>query len=421
MTITKNCRVSTFTLLLLLGVACGDSSAPATAGSGSTPDPSPPASGDPFVHPVPVAPPGGTEPPEGPAVRFVGRFDERDPGGPMCGWPGCRIIASFEGTAVSVRLIEEEQPDGPSEWDVAIDGKWQSKLVLTVGERTYDLASQLPSGTHRVELYKRSESQTGVTQFRGFDFHGGVLKRPPPRAERHLEIVGDSDVSGYGYEGAAHGGDCGGTAWLARYQNFRAAWGARLAEKLGADLEGTVFSGKGLYFNAWRPDEETIDLLYPRANPEDSTSTFDLHKIVPDVVIVSIGGNDYNLGQPVDTGPAPLAGFTEKARLFTSMLRRAYPKAHLFLMAYATLTDDDPPGRGKRTNVVTAFQTVVHEHASKGDAKVYFIAPPVADHTELTACDGHGGPEYHERIATFLAREISTRTGWSTVSTSSWN
>ena len=29
-------------------------------------------------------------------------------------------------------------------------------------------------------------------------------------------------------------------------------------------------------------------------------------------MIVAIGGNDYNLGQPQDTGPAPLDGFTAK-------------------------------------------------------------------------------------------------------------
>jgi hypothetical protein len=349
---------------------------------------------------------------EGPAVRFVGRFDRRDAMGPKCGWPGCRIIARFEGSAVSARLFEEERPDGPSEWDVAIDGRWQPKLALVLGDHLYDVARSLAAGVHQIELYKRTESQTGVTQFLGFDFHGGTLKPPPPRAVRRIEIVGDSDVAGYGYQGALDGGDCGGTAWLARYQNFHAAWGARLADKLDAELEGTVFSGKGFYFNAWRPDVETIDVLYPRANSEDVASVFDYATIVPDVVIVSIGGNDYNLGQPEDTGPAPLEGFTAKVRSFTALVRKEYPAAHLFLMAYATLTDDDPPGRLKRTNVVTAYQTVMKERLAAGDARVYFVAPPVANANELTACDGHGGPQYHERIALFLANEIASRTGW---------
>jgi len=402
-----------------VGVACGGGGA-SSNGTGTEPAANPPpvpgGEAPPQSTPStpPAAPTASSPPPaqEGPAIRFVGRFDTRDATGPKCGWPGCRVVANFDGTAVSVRLNEQERPDGPSEWDVAIDGQWGPKLVLALGDHTYDLASALPAGAHRVEIYKRSESQTGVTQFLGFDFHGGGLMAPPPRPARRIEVVGDSEAAGYGFAGASNGGDCGGTAWLARYQDFRAAWPARLGVKLGAELEGTVFSGKGFYFNAWRPDTETIDLLYPRANPEDPTSAFDYATLVPDVVIVSIGGNDYNLGQPEDTGPAPLDGFTAKARAFTSLLRGAYPRAHLFLVAYAMLSDDDPPGRLKRTNVVTAFQTVTGEHNAAGDARVYFLAPPIANGAELSACDGHGGPEYHERIATFMAAEVSARTGW---------
>src|SRR5690242_11408783 len=47
---------------------------------------------------------GSVEPSGPPAIRFVGRFDERDNEGPLCGWPGCRIIARFEGTAISAKL-----------------------------------------------------------------------------------------------------------------------------------------------------------------------------------------------------------------------------------------------------------------------------------------------------------------------------
>ena len=35
----------------------------------------------------------------------MGRFDTADPAGPKCSWPGCRIIARFEGTRVSVRPL----------------------------------------------------------------------------------------------------------------------------------------------------------------------------------------------------------------------------------------------------------------------------------------------------------------------------
>jgi hypothetical protein len=155
-----------------------------------------------------------------------------------------------------------------------------------------------------------------------------------------------------------------------------------------------------------------MGVLYPRANPEDPTSTFDYEKFVPDVIVVSLGGNDYNIGSPEDTGPAPLDGFTGKVRDLVGTARTAYPNAHIFLMAYAVLSDDDPPGRLKRTNVTTGLTTVANEHNAAGDARVYFIDPPAADYRELTACDGHGGPEYHARIAKFVANEVTNRVGW---------
>lgn len=414
-----------FTALVLSASAFAIAS-PACSSSGPTAD-SPEPSGEPSTTPPPVGSqtrpdspsqpsPGdggdASKPPEPPSVRFVGRFDVRDQAGPKCGWPGCRILANFKGTSVSVKLDEAEMPDGPSEWDVAIDGTWKPKVVLQIGTHDYDLATGLPDGDHRVEIYKRSESQTGVTQFLGFDFHGGTLLSPPPRQAHRVEVVGDSDAAGYGYEGASNGGKCDGEAWKARFQNFHAGWAALLGDSLDAELSGTVFSGKGFYYNAWRPDTATIGVLYPRANPEDETSRFDYSQFVPDAVVVGLGGNDYNFGEPQDTGAAPLAGFTDKVRELVGMVRGAYPQAHVFLMANAALSDDDPPGRQKRTNVVTAFTTVMNEYVARGDKRIYFTAPPVANYTELTACDGHGGPEYHARISAFMAKEIAAKTGW---------
>lgn len=402
-------------LTLALFAACDSGSGNDGTGTPSTPPPSPTSPGPSTPSPSPTTSPTATEPPEDPgppAVRFIGRFDERDTNGPICGWPGCRAIANFEGTTVSVKFKEQAINYGPSVWEYAIDdGAWQT-LPLADGPGDYTLASNLPQGKHKVEVYKVSEAQNGVTQFLGFDFHGGTLDPPPLRQKRKLEIVGDSDVAGFGYVGALTGSCLPGPDWAAALENYRLAWGERLSQKLNAEMNSPVFSGKGFYYNIWRPDLETIGVLYPRSNPEDPTSVFDLTKFIPDVVVVSIGGNDYNIGQPEDFGAAPLAGFTQKADEMTTMLRQNYPQAHIFLMAYAVLTDEYPPGRGRRTNVVTALTTVTQQHNAAGDSRVYYVAPSEAVETELTACDGHGGPEYHERIAVYMAEEIAKRTGW---------
>jgi hypothetical protein len=393
------------------------------ASSSGTPVASPPSPGEPSSPSSPsspsatVAPPSAPPAPEPdtgpPAVQLIGRFDDRDKGGPKAGWPGVRIIARFDGTDVSARLGEELGNAGPSEWDYAIDDQWQPQsLVLAAGPHDYVLATGLPRGKHKVELYKRTEGQNGVTQFMGYDFHGGTLLAPPPRLSRKLEIIGDSDVAGFGYKGALTGTCLPGPVWAASLEDFRQAWGQRLATALDAELHATVFSGKGLYFNIWRPDTETFGILYPRSNPVDAQSVFDTSTFTPDAVVLALGGNDYNMGLPEDTGPAPLDGFTQKARELTTTLRTSYPQAHVFLMAYAVLTDEYPPGRLRRTNVVTALEQVTQERNAAGDARVHYVAPAPSTEAELTACDGHGGPSYHARIAAYMSEQIKAAVGW---------
>lgn len=406
------------TTLLGLGSASAVSCSSTANGSrgGAAPEPaSAPETGDPILPGTGAAPADTIEDPGPPAIRYIGRFDTRDARGPVAAWPGARIIANFSGPSVTVKLRELEAPDGPSEWDVAIDGQWRpdgERLVTELGTHDYELAKGLPAGPHSVELFKRTESQAGRTQMLGFTFEGGSLLPPPLPNGRRVEVIGDSEVAGYGYAGASNGGDCAGKAWEARYQNFHAAWASLVAERLRADVAGTVYSGKGFYYNAWRPDGLTMGELFPRADPDDEASTFDFERFQPAAVVVSLGGNDYNPGSPEDTGPPPFDGFTAKVRELVGMVRRAYPDAHVFLMAYAMLSDGDPPGRMKRTNVSRAMTTVMDEHHVDGDARVYFLSPREADHTELTACDGHGGPEYHARIAEFVEAAIADKTGW---------
>lgn len=359
-----------------------------------------------------VTPPQDAGPP---AVRFIGRFDTRDPAAPTCGFPGCRIIANFSGTQVTVRLderVESWMEGGPSEWDASIDGVLQPKLVLDLGVKDYVLATGLPSGRHVVELYKRSETQNGYTRFLGYDFGEGTLLPPPLPASRRIEIVGDSAAAGFGIEGVGILPDCPVPQWAARWQNFHKSFGALLGESLSADLNGTVYSGKGLVRDIWRTDPDTMPIVYVRANPVDASSVFDFASFVPDVIVLMIGGNDFALGKPEDNGPTPLPEFIQATRDLVETFRAHAPHAHVFLTLSPSLSDEQPPGRGSRTNVKTAFDTVALEHAAAADTRVYSVAPPIAAAGELTGCNGHGNPAYHVRVAQQLEVMIKEKTGW---------
>lgn len=360
---------------------------------------------------------GNTPDSGSPHVQLIGRFDTRDAAGPSCAWPGCRIVARFDGSEVSVEMKEmfAAWMDGaPSEWDVAIDGAWKDKLVMKEGPSTYVLATGLPRGPHTVELFKRSEAQNGTTQFLGFDFAGGTLLAPPARKSRRIEIIADSVASGYGVEGvgAAVNGDCPGPDYASKWQNFRVSLGVRLGEAVGAEVLGTVHSGKGISRNIWRPDTDTLPALFSRTIPADPASTWDFAGWSADAVVIMAGGNDFDVGQPTDDGAASMEEFTAAYREFLKTLRKQYPQAYLFPTVSPSVSDATPAGRNTRTNIKTAVNALAMELGAQGDARVQALEPGAAQPGELAGCNGHGNEQFHQRVGQELAAAIRTKLGW---------
>jgi hypothetical protein len=369
----------------------------------------------------PVAPPGPpgslADPPTeapGPAAAgataplLVGRFDTTDPAGPRATWPGARILTRFDGTAVSVTLAEraEDWMEGaPSYWEVRIDkGEWVPVPMIADDQpHVFDLAKDLPKGVHDVELYKRSETQTGMTQFLGFDFHGGTALPPPPRQTRRIEVMGDSQSTGFGVEMTdAPNTDCPGADHGGRWQNFRKAWGARLGERFDAELHGIVYSGKGVIKNVWPTDGDTLVRYYPRTNPNPALQNsdpqlFDLSSWIPDVIVLAQGAMDFNSG--VDYG-----AFRTAYRTFVLDVLRARGKdTHIFMSVL---------GRGGRAAIPEIAGEIVRERAAVGDDKMHVFVAEDYVWTEMLGCNGHGVASWHQRIADALAIEIGKATGW---------
>ncbi|MDF2696791.1 MAG: Acetylxylan esterase, partial [Labilithrix sp.] len=334
---------------------------------------------------------------------FVGRFDTTDPAGPRASWPGTRVLARFEGTSVSVKLKEhaEDWMEGaPSYWEIRIDkGTWKPIAMIADNQpHDFELASGLPAGPHEVEIYKRSETQTGVTQFLGFDFHGGKSLPPPPRQTRKIEVMGDSFATGFGIENiTAPDTDCPGPDWAGRWQNFRKAWGAILGETFDAEVHGIVYSAKGLLTNDWPTDNDPLRDYYNRADPNPEIAQnpplFDLSSWIPDVIIMTQGSGD---GGGSD--------FRAAYRDFViNRLRARGPNTHIFMGIVSA---------GNREAVADISQSIVAERAAVGDHKMHAFMPTLFTWEEVTACNGHGTPAWQQRIANELATQIRAAVGW---------
>jgi lysophospholipase L1-like esterase len=341
-----------------------------------------------------------------PGVRFVGRRDLTDPANPKFSWPGARIIARFSGTEVKVTLDETSGVmDGPSRWDVLVDGVRTMTLTPADGLGTYTLASGLPAGIHKIELWKRTEGKVGVTQFKGYEFPGGVLLAPPSAPNRRIELLSDSTTTGYGIECASPN-----EAFTAATQNERLAYGGLVATDLGADHHNVSYSGKGVLLNNLRSDLVLYDQLFPRSlheGPQD----WNFANFTPDVVWMMLGSNDWDEGTPPSM-PDPTA-FTNKFISLAALVRSKYPSAHIFFAIAPSLNDDYPPGYQALTNMRNAMAATVTARAAAGDNKTYVYEFDRTNYpTDVTGCGYHANLAMHRKMADQVIAQIKAKTGW---------
>ncbi len=342
------------------------------------------------------------------ALGYVGRWDRRDAAGPRAAWPGTKVRIRFRGTEAAVRLSEAPGPSGPSEWDVAVDGTWQAeRLVPHAGVGRYVVASALAAGEHQIELYRRTEAVSGITQLLGVELGGGGALLPAPPGKPHLfEFVGDSHTNGYGIEGPDT--RC---PYTASTQNFRVTFAAQVALALDADEVGIAYQGKGVTKNYTRSNRLLFPELYGRALPDDASSLWSFAQTVPDVVVIMLGVNDYLQEDSGVFDPPALGAFRSAYGALLARIRAAYPLAHMFSMISPTITDATPAGYRARTDQTAAVTAAVASLAAAGDARVHYVPLPAEPQSQLTACDYHPGLGVHTRIAATLVPAIRAATG----------
>jgi lysophospholipase L1-like esterase len=283
-------------------------------------------------------------------------------------------------------------------------------LSITRAEATYTLATALPAGTHTVELFKLTEAAVGISQFKGFDFSGGTLLPPPPQKTRHLEFLGDSASNGYGIEGASAA-----CSFTAATENAHKAFPALVANDLGADHHNLAVSGKGLYWNYYRPDTDVFAILYPRILPFTMGSVFDFNEYTPDLVWMTLGGNDYDEPNPGDP-PPPFSGFKASYDTMVTNIRSKRPNAHIVCAVAPSLQDSYPVGSPVRynayTNVKNAATSVVADKVAGGDTKIYVFEFTRSTNADLTACSFHPNAAKHRAMADEAITFIKGKTGW---------
>ncbi len=323
------------------------------------------------------------EPPPAPAIHYVGRHDDSDPGHVRMGWSGVGAVFRFNGTGASVRL-----DDKAKYFTVVLDGLVQPPLATTPGEQSYPLAQGLAPAEHTIELYRRTEGSFGPTVLLGVDIEGELLAPPP--VQRRIEIIGDSITCGYGNEGTD---PCN---FSAETENHYLTYGAVAARAVGAELSTVAWSGKGMVNNYGDDVNEPMPEIYDRLLASDGAPWSFAWQ--PDVVVINLGTNDFSTG-----GDPPEGVFVPAYVQFMAHLREVYPDA--FILAIA------PSLFGNEADMVAGYlQSAVDARHMAGDPEVGFADVNVQ--WIGAGCNGHPSVATHAAMGAKLAETLQAQLGW---------
>jgi len=231
-------------------------------------------------------------------VAIMGRVDRTDPSRVRVGYPGVTFRVRFEGPSLAARF---SCTTGASRIAVLVDGGAPRVLQLAAGESEVPLAEGLGPGPHVVDVVHRTETWQGIVGVRGFVVGPGAKLLPSePRPARRLLLVGDSVTCGEAIDRAP---DCRDAHAAAVTGNGYLSYGMLLGRALGAEVHLVCYGGRGLVRD-WRGKTNVLTgpQLFDAALPIDGHPVPWNHAdYTPDVVIVSLGTNDFNL----DLGPLP--------------------------------------------------------------------------------------------------------------------
>jgi lysophospholipase L1-like esterase len=325
-------------------------------------------------------------------VRYVGRFDYNDAGGPRCTWSASSVSLVFSGGSLGVKLND----NGKNCWQVVVDGAPAGVLRLKQGEHVYPVATDLPEGRHTVELVKRTEFFVGVTQVGGFVIDDDAKLFSPVARPRRIEVIGDSISCGYGNE-APRKEDRFSTAT----ENAWLAYGAVAAREVDADYVCVAWSGKKLW-----PNNSILD-YYDRVLPDEAAAKWNFSTWTPDVVIINLGTNDFG-GKANPDEAGWVAAYVE----FIKRIRTHYPKAPVYCGLGTMVSDWPPGGRMVRTTLRGYLEKVLAQANTAGGPPVRLIDFGVQKQENGIGADWHPGLKTHALMGAQLARALKTDLGW---------
>ena len=263
-------------------------------------------------------------------------------------------------------------------------------INLSDGQKTYTVVSGLEEGIHTVTLLKRGEIIRSSNIYLSGLSTDGYFCDPPAESPRKIEIVGDSNATGFGNL-ASGSGD-----YVWDQQDATLTFGAYCAEALSADYSLCARSGASVTPTYGETDDAyMVDTYLMKDRWHGFTEDYDFGS-GSDVVIVHLGDNDRDHGAGSDNYIMWLAHLL-------SQIRHRNRNATIICVLSLCVGYDDWYGY-----VQQAIDRAKSEH---GVTNVYKYLVDRAD-SNNGAPAGHALQKYHKILGKNLADYIRTLKGW---------
>ncbi len=334
-----------------------------------------------------------------PSIHYIGRFDTRDKDGPICNWSACSSTIRFKATSIALDLTESggsaKGVSGVNQWQIILDGQPIRTLTPKQGRHIYEIARDIPSGDHQLEVFRRTESALGVAQFGGFQLSAGGQALAPNPFKRRIEVIGDSISCGYGNEAQSAT-----EPFSAETENAHNTYGAIAARQLNAEYVSICWTGMKVL------GDPGLDKLYAPTTSKDPKDGSDFSTTQPQAVLINLGTNDFNASNPDEKQWKE----TYKALIFR--VRNLFPNAMIYLSSSPMLTDYWPIDQKARTTHTRYVRNIVLELNQAGDQKIAFINFEAQKESDGIGADWHPNVKTHQIMANTWVESLKHDLGW---------
>jgi hypothetical protein len=266
---------------------------------------------------------------------------------------------------------------------------------------------------------------TSVLEFHGveMDTTNGATLGPPPTPSRRIGYVGASDTAGYCVDGTPRTNDYRLRPWA--YDNCDVTSPGVLGRHLKAEISVQAIAGIGLTQNAFADmpallGEETMPDYLDRTLQTNEQLLWNFTSWRPHLVVISLGGNDYNHQNSVPSNETFTAAYEDFILQIVEPYGEGGPVPTIVsICGQGDLTEVERDPNNDRCRPCPHVQDATEAFRARHGATVrteYVLIPcdgSVVTGVDDIGCDGHKNQLGQERVANFLEPYLRDIMGWS--------